>query len=114
MRALPTPSANDGPRFHTNMPVSELIKCDTQAIEASVVSSTPLVAKTEDGVMHETRLTPIRPRGARGSSRSILDRETEVRRQAHEEPEAASHQTELGEKNVDEPQRPCLTLLRSG
>ena len=48
MRALPTPSANDGPRFHTNIPISELIERDTRAIEASVVSSAPLVAETED------------------------------------------------------------------
>ena len=54
MRALPTPSANDGPGFHTNMPVSELIERDTRAIEASVVSSAPPVAEIEDGVMHET------------------------------------------------------------
>ena len=61
MRALLTPSTNDGPRFHTNVPVSELMEHDTLAVEASVVSSAPLVVETEDGVMHETRLTPIRP-----------------------------------------------------
>ena len=61
LRALPTPSANDGPRFHTNVPVSELIEHDTRAIEASVVNSAPLVAKTEDGVTRKTRPTPIRP-----------------------------------------------------
>ena len=66
MRALPTSSADDGPRFHMNVPISELIECNTRAIEASVVSSAPLVAETEDGVMHETRPTPIRPQGARG------------------------------------------------
>ena len=33
---------------------------------------------------------------------------------AHEGLEAASRQTEPGEKNRDEPQRPCLTPLRSG
>ena len=54
MRDLPTPSANDGPGFHTNIPVSELIECDTQAIEASVVNSAPPVAETEDGVTRET------------------------------------------------------------
>ena len=61
MRALPTPSANDGPGFHTNVPVSELIERDTRAIEASVVNSAPSVAKTKDGVTRETRPTPIRP-----------------------------------------------------
>ena len=61
MRALPTPSANDEPGFHMNIPVSELIEHDTRAIEASVVNLAPLVVETEDGVMRETRLTPIRP-----------------------------------------------------
>ena len=66
MRAMPIPSANDGPGFHLNMPISELTKHDTRAIEASVVSSAPLVVKTEDGVTHEIRPTPIEPNGARG------------------------------------------------
>jgi len=39
---------------------------------------------------------------------------TEVRRPAREGLEAASCQTGPGEKNRDEPQRPCLTPLRSG
>ena len=66
MRALPTPSADDGPGFHSNVPVCELAERDTRAIEASVVSSAPLIAETEDGVMHETRLTPTESHGARG------------------------------------------------
>ena len=66
MRALPTLSADDGSGFHSNMPVSELIEGDTRAIEASVVSLAPSVAEIEDGVTHETQLTPIRPPGARG------------------------------------------------
>ena len=49
-RALPTPSANDGPGFRTNVPVSELVERGTQAVEASVVPSAPPIAKTEDGV----------------------------------------------------------------
>ena len=53
MRAMPTLSVNDGPGFHSDMPVSELTKHDTRAIEASVVSSAPPVAKTTNGVMHE-------------------------------------------------------------
>ena len=61
MRVLSTLSANDGPGFHTNVPVGELIERDTQAIEASVISSAPLVLETEDGVMRETWPTPIRP-----------------------------------------------------
>ena len=44
------PITNDGPRFHLNMPVSELTERVTRAIEASDVSSTPPVAKTVDGV----------------------------------------------------------------
>ena len=48
------PVMNDGPRFHSNMPVSELIERDTRAVEASVVSSAPLVVETKDGVTHET------------------------------------------------------------
>ena len=42
------PITNDGPRFHSDMPVSELTERDTQAIEASDVSSTPPVVETAD------------------------------------------------------------------
>ena len=35
--------------FHLNIPVSELIKHVTRAVEASDVASTPLVVKTTDG-----------------------------------------------------------------
>ena len=66
MRALPTPSMNDGPGFHMNVPVSELIERDTRAVEASVVSSAPPVAETKDGVTHETWPTPTEPHGAQG------------------------------------------------
>ena len=44
------PITNNGPRFHSDMPVSELTKRVTRAIEASDVSSTPLVAETADMV----------------------------------------------------------------
>ena len=44
------PIANDESRFHSNMPISELVERVTRAIEASDVSSTPLVAETTDGV----------------------------------------------------------------
>ena len=64
MRALLTPLADDEPRFHMNVPISELIKHDIQAIVASVVSLAPLVVETEDGVTRETRPIPIRPQGA--------------------------------------------------
>ena len=53
MRALSAPSAVDEPRFHLNMPISELIEHDTRAVEASVVYSAPPIAKIEDGVTLE-------------------------------------------------------------
>ena len=59
--ALPTPSTNDGPGFHMNVPVSELIERDTRAVEASVVYLAPPIAKVEDEVTREMRPTPIRP-----------------------------------------------------
>ena len=65
MGAMSTLSVDDGPRFHSNMPVSELTERDTRAIEASVISSAPPVAEIEDGVTHETQLTPTEPHGAR-------------------------------------------------
>ena len=58
MRALPTLSANDGPRFHMNIPVSELIEHDTRAIEVSVVDSAPPIVETKDGVMCENTAGP--------------------------------------------------------
>ena len=61
------PIMNDGPRFHSNVPVSELAERDTRAIEASVISSAPLVAETVDGVMHGTWLTPTKTYGARAT-----------------------------------------------
>ena len=66
MRALLTPSIDEGLGFHSNMPVSELAERDTRAIEATIVSSTPLVAETVDGVMHKTWPTPTEPNAARG------------------------------------------------
>jgi len=61
LRALLTPSANDGPGFHTNVPVSELVERNTRAVEASVVCSAPPIAKVEDEVTREIKPTPIRP-----------------------------------------------------
>ena len=60
------PITNDGPGFHSNVPISELTERVPRAIEASDVSSAPLVAETVDGVTHETRPTPTEPNGARG------------------------------------------------
>ena len=48
-RALPTLSQSNGIEFRSNIPISELIKHVTQAIEASDVASTPSVTKTMDG-----------------------------------------------------------------
>ena len=115
MRAMPTPSANDGPGFHSDVPVSELTEHDTRTIEASVISPAPLVAETMDGVTHETWLTPIEPNRARGLEPPDPNsgiQLTEARRPTREGPEAASHRTELGE-NVDEPQWPLPDPLRS-
>ena len=47
------PIMNDGPRFHSDMPVSVLTERVTRAIEASGVSSTPSVTETVDGVTQE-------------------------------------------------------------
>ena len=44
------PVMNDGPRFHSNMPDSELTKRVTRAIEATDISPTPPVMETADGV----------------------------------------------------------------
>ena len=67
------PIMNDGPRFHLNMPISELTESVTQAIKASDVSSTPPVAKTTD----ETPITKMsRPSTApllRAGAREKLD-----------------------------------------
>jgi len=95
------PVMNDGPEFHSDMPVSELAKRDTRAIEASVVSSAPLVKETMDGVMHKTWPTPIEPKGARGLKLPDPNsgiRPTKVRRPAHEGLQVASCQTTPGEK----------------
>ena len=60
-RALPTLSQSNGIRFRPNIPVSDLMKHVTRAIEASIVNSAPLVTEAEDKVTRETRPTPIKP-----------------------------------------------------
>ena len=60
------PVTNDGPGFRSNVPVSELTERVTRAIEASDVSSAPLVVETTDRVTHRTRPTPTEPNGAQG------------------------------------------------
>ena len=59
------PIMNDRSRLNSGIPVSEFIERDTRAIEASVVSSTPPVAETMNGVTHKTRPTSTEPNGAR-------------------------------------------------
>ena len=72
------PIMNDGPRFHSDMPISELTKHDTRAIEASDVSSTPRVAKTADGSMITKMSQPSTgPRYAWGLEESLTRKETE-------------------------------------
>ena len=53
------PIANDGPRFHLNIPVCELTEGITRAIEASDISSTPMVAKTTDSVIITKSCRPL-------------------------------------------------------
>ena len=59
------PIMNDRPRFHSNVPISELTERVARAIKARNVSSAPPIAKTIDGVAHRTRPTPAKPNGAR-------------------------------------------------
>ena len=60
------PVTNDGPRFHSIQPISELSERVTRAIEASDVSSAPLVMETMDRVTHRARPTPTEPNRAQG------------------------------------------------
>ena len=46
---LADPITSDGTGFRLNIPINELIKHVTRAVEASDVASTPLVAETVDG-----------------------------------------------------------------
>ena len=88
------------------MPVSELAERDTRAIEASVVSSAPLVVEIEDVVTHETWPTPTEPHGAwrlePPDPKSGVQL-TGVRRLAREGPKAASRQTKPGKKTQMSP-----------
>ena len=112
MRAMPTSSANNGPGFHSDMPVSELTERDTRAIEASVVSSAPPIVETEDRVTHEIRPTPTNPNEALGlkpPDPNLGVHLTKVRRPAREGPEAAARRIEPGEKTQMSPSGLCLT-----
>ena len=100
------PITNNGPRFHSNMHVSELAERDTRAIKASVVTSAPSVVETVDGVTHKTRPTPTKPNGVGGSSRLTPTQESDRPRLRLE---VALRQIEPGEKMQMSPSRLCLT-----
>ena len=112
------PVTNDGPRFHADMPVSELTERDTRAIEASDVSSTPPILETTDGVtitkMSQPSTGPLLCAGAQAAEpqlRNPTDRGSKAGPQR-----ARGHLTSnraRGE-NADEPQRPLPDPLRSG
>ena len=72
------PIMNDRHRFHSDIPASELIECDTRAIKASGVSSAPPVAETVEGVMitktSRPSTGPLPCVGARGKLDSQGDR----------------------------------------
>ena len=89
------PIMDDGPRFHSNIAISELTEHVTRAIEASDVSSTPLVIGTVDGAMITRQDNPrLEPCYAWGL-------------------EAASHQTKPGEKTQMSPIGPCPTCSKA-
>ena len=67
------PIMNNRPGFHLDMPVSELTKRDTQAIEVSDVSSTPPVVETTDGVMITKTSRPSTGPPLRVGARGKLD-----------------------------------------
>ena len=67
------PITNDGPRFHSDMPVSEFIERDTRAIEASDVSSTPPVVETVDGVTITKTSRPLTEPPLFAGARGKLD-----------------------------------------
>ena len=85
------PITNDGPGFHSNMPVSELTECISRAIEASDVSSTPPVVETADGAMiTKNELTLDRtPATHRGSRKVGLARRTNARSQNDRPPKGS-------------------------
>jgi len=59
------PITNDGPRFHSNVPVSKLTKRVTRAIEASDVSSAPSVVRNHERGNAQNSTDPYQsPNGA--------------------------------------------------
>ena len=67
------PIMNDGPGFHSNMPISELTERVTRAIKASDVSSTPPLAETTDRVMITKMSQPSTGPPLRVGARGKLD-----------------------------------------
>ena len=67
------PITNDGPRFHLDMSISELTEHVTQAIEASDVSSNPLVVETTDEAMTIKTSRPSTESPLRAGARGELD-----------------------------------------
>ena len=72
------PIMNDGPRLHSNVPVSELTEHVTRAIEASDVSSAPPVARNRRWGNAQNSTDPYQsPMGLWGSSRPTLTQESD-------------------------------------
>ena len=61
------PITNDGPRFHSNVPVSELTERVTQAIEASDVSSAPPVVRNHGWGNAENSTDPYQAQRGSGA-----------------------------------------------
>ena len=62
------PVRNDGPKFHSNVPISKLTDCVTRAIDASNVSSAPLVARNRGWGNAQNSTDPYQAQtGLRGS-----------------------------------------------
>ena len=67
------PITNDGPRFHSNMPISELTERVPRAMKASDISSTPPIAETTDGAMITKTSRPSTRPLLRAGDRGKLD-----------------------------------------
>ena len=67
------PVTSDEIGFRSNIPVSELIKRITRAIEASDVVSTPSVVKTVDGATVTKMSRPLIESPPRAGARGRLD-----------------------------------------
>ena len=61
------PITNDGPGFHSIIPVSEFTERVARAIETSNVSSAPSVTEIVDEVTHGTRPTPAKAQRGSGA-----------------------------------------------